>query len=81
MKKWGFWHDIIMKKKIKEWIRKDASAAWMFLAPSVIGFALFYLIPFAMGVFYSFMDSTVDSHFVGLDNYRELLASDSFRKA
>lgn len=81
MKKWGFWHVIIMKKKIKEWIRKDASTALMFLAPSVIGFALFYLIPFAMGVFYSFMDSTVDSHFVGLANYRELLASNSFRKA
>ncbi|MFE5320800.1 carbohydrate ABC transporter permease [Paenibacillus sp. NPDC056579] len=66
---------------MKNWLRKDASVAWMFLAPSVIGFALFYLIPFAMGMYYSFMDSTVDGHFVGLDNYRELLASDSFRKA
>lgn len=69
------------EEKIKESIRKDASAALMFLAPSVIGFALFYLIPFAIGVFYSFMDSTVDSQFVGLANYRELLASHSFRKA
>ncbi|MRN55351.1 carbohydrate ABC transporter permease [Paenibacillus monticola] len=66
---------------MKKWVRKDASAALMFLAPSGVGFALFYLIPFAMGVFYSFMDSTVDGHFVGLANYRELLASDSFRKA
>ena len=40
-----------------------------------------YLIPFAMGMFYSFMDSTADSHFVGLDNYRELFASHSFWKA
>lgn len=81
MKKWGFWHGFIMKKKLKKWIRKDSSAAWIFLAPSGVGFALFYLIPFAMGLFYSFMDNTVDGQFVGLDNYRELLASSSFRKA
>lgn len=71
----------MMKTKIRRLLRKDASVAWLFLAPSAIGFALFYLIPFAMGVFYSFMNNTVDSQFVGLDNYRELLASDSFRKA
>ncbi|MBA2936697.1 sugar ABC transporter permease [Paenibacillus sp. CGMCC 1.16610] len=62
-------------------LRKDASVAWMFLAPSGIGFALFYLIPFAMGLYNSFMDGTIDGRFVGLDNYRALLASDSFRKA
>ncbi|OPH62207.1 sugar ABC transporter permease [Paenibacillus ferrarius] len=66
---------------MKKWTRKDGSAALMFLMPSVFGFGLFYLIPFAVGVFYSLMDSTVDSHFVGLANYRELLASQSFRKA
>lgn len=66
---------------MKKWLRKDVSAAIMFLAPSGIGFAMFYLIPFVMGVFYSFMDSTIEGHFVGFDNYRELLDSDSFRKA
>ncbi|MCR8630238.1 carbohydrate ABC transporter permease [Paenibacillus radicis (ex Xue et al. 2023)] len=81
MKKWGFWRRFIIKKKIKKCIHTDSAAAWIFLVPSVLGFALFYLIPFAMGVFYSFMDGTVDGHFVGLNNYHELLASDSFRKA
>ncbi|WP_397361449.1 carbohydrate ABC transporter permease [Paenibacillus sp.] len=66
---------------IRKWLRKDVSAAMMFLAPSGIGFAMFYLIPFVMGVFYSFMDSTIDGHFVEFDNYRELLESGSFRKA
>ncbi|PZE19025.1 sugar ABC transporter permease [Paenibacillus xerothermodurans] len=70
-----------MRIKRKKWMRKDSAAAWIFLIPSGVGFALFYLIPFAMGLFYSFVDNTVDSRFVGLDNYRELLASDSFRKA
>ncbi len=53
----------------------------LFLLPSVIGFALFYLVPFVMGVSYSFMNSSVERQFVGLDNYNELFASDSFRKA
>ncbi|MGE7057388.1 carbohydrate ABC transporter permease, partial [Paenibacillus glucanolyticus] len=66
---------------MKKWLRKDASAAMLFLVPSGIGFALFYLIPFVMGVYYSFMSQSVDGHFVGLDNYLELLGSGSFRKA
>jgi len=73
MKKWVFWH--VYRRN------NDAWAAWMFLAPSLIGFALFYLIPFAQGVGYSFMDSAVNGRFVALDNYRGLLASGSFRKA
>jgi hypothetical protein len=70
-----------IKKIMKKWLRKDASAAMFFLVPSGIGFALFYLIPFVMGVYYSFMSQSVDGRFVGLDNYLELLGSASFRKA
>lgn len=70
-----------IKNIMNKWLRKDASAAIFFLVPSGIGFALFYLIPFAMGVYYSFMSQSVDGHFVGLDNYLELLGSASFRKA
>lgn len=73
--------DRMINPSMKKWHRKDISAAMMFLAPSGIGFAMFYLIPFVMGVFYTFMDSTIEGHFVGFDNYRELLKNDSFRKA
>lgn len=79
MKQWFFRQGAAMK--IMKWMRRDAAAVWLFLAPSAAGFALFYLIPFMMGVFYSFVDSPVDLHFAGLENYRELLASGSFRKA
>jgi multiple sugar transport system permease protein len=67
--------------KLIRLLRKDWAVAALFLAPSLIGFALFYLIPFAMGFLYSFQDSTVDGSFVGLDNYIALQASISFRKA
>lgn len=60
---------------------RDGPAALLFLAPSLIGFALFYLIPFIGGIYYSLMDSPVDGTFVGADNYKEVWNSTSFRKA
>ncbi|MBT2765042.1 sugar ABC transporter permease [Paenibacillus lautus] len=62
-------------------LRQDWTVAALFLAPSLIGFLIFYLVPFGMGFLYSFQDSTIDGSFVGLDNYNTLLASSSFRKA
>ncbi|MBB6734280.1 carbohydrate ABC transporter permease [Cohnella zeiphila] len=59
----------------------EGTAALLFLAPSAIGFSVFYLIPFALGVLESFTDRTLGGSFVGLANYKALLASGSFRKA
>ncbi|MCR8642929.1 sugar ABC transporter permease [Paenibacillus sp. N1-5-1-14] len=67
--------------KLLKLLRKDWAVASLFLAPSLIGFAIFYLIPFVMGVLYSFQDSPVDGTFVGFDNYKQLYESGSFRKA
>ncbi|WP_227872056.1 carbohydrate ABC transporter permease [Paenibacillus albus] len=62
-------------------MRRHSVVAIWFLAPSALGFLVFYLIPFAMGLWYSFLDRPNDGSFVGLANYKELLNSDSFRKA
>ncbi|HBU83782.1 MULTISPECIES: carbohydrate ABC transporter permease [Paenibacillus] len=62
-------------------LRKEWMAAVLFLAPSLIGFSVFYLIPFAAGLLYSFQDNTIDGTFVGLDNYQAVLSSGSFRNA
>ena len=67
--------------KISAFLNKDTVLALLFLAPSVSGFALFYAIPFAMGLVYSFTDGTMDGNFAGFANYQALLASGSFRKA
>lgn len=67
--------------KLRTYMGQDITAAVCFLAPSAIGFALFYAIPFAEGVVYSFLDTPVNGSFTGLDNYRNLLHSGSFRKA
>lgn len=55
--------------------------AWFFLAPSIIGFAVFYVIPFAGGLYYSLVDSPFNGKFVGLQNYVELIGNPSFLKS
>ncbi|WP_374016350.1 sugar ABC transporter permease [Paenibacillus thiaminolyticus] len=67
--------------RFRQRLRKDGTAAVYFLAPSLIGFSIFYLIPFAMGVIYSLQDGSTNGSFVGLTNYQQLFASSSFRKA
>ncbi|MBO7743090.1 sugar ABC transporter permease [Paenibacillus sp. MWE-103] len=67
--------------KLPPWLRKDGAAAVLFLAPSMSGFSLFYMVPFAMGVYYSFTDKVHGGSFVGFANYRELLSGSSFRQA
>jgi len=67
------------RAKLMRLLRSDWAAASLFLAPSVIGFAIFYLIPFVMGLEFSFQGKSASQ--AGLDNYKELLASASFRRA
>ncbi|SFS56898.1 carbohydrate ABC transporter permease [Paenibacillus sp. BC26] len=71
-----------MNRELRKRIRYgDGWRAVLFLAPSLAGFAVFYVIPFVIGVYESFMDQALGGDFVGLANYKELLASGSFRKA
>lgn len=59
----------------------DSAAAWVFLSPSLIGFAVFYLVPFGMALLESLLNRTPEIAYAGLDHYRGLLDSASFRKA
>jgi len=64
-----------------KWRRQETVAAILFLGPSLVGFSVFYLVPFAGGVVYSLLDSPVRGRFVGLANYAALLASRAFLTA
>jgi multiple sugar transport system permease protein len=55
--------------------------ALFFLAPSLMGFLIFFFIPFIGGLYYSFVDSPVGGSFVGLANYIDLLKNPVFLKA
>ncbi|ACL19713.1 binding-protein-dependent transport systems inner membrane component [Desulfitobacterium hafniense DCB-2] len=59
----------------------NGGLAWFFLGPSLLGFALFYLLPFVTGFYYSLVDSPLNGTFVGLHNYGALLKKPSFLAA
>ncbi|SDY97647.1 carbohydrate ABC transporter membrane protein 1, CUT1 family (TC 3.A.1.1.-) [Proteiniborus ethanoligenes] len=60
---------------------KDKFIAVLFIAPSVIGISVFYIIPFIWMVIYSFFDKPVNGSFVGFKNYIDLINNGIYRKA
>ena len=54
-------------------------AIW--LAPSFLGVALFYIVPFGVIVYYSLIDNPIRRNFVFLDNYLALFQNTAFRSA
>ena len=52
-----------------------------FSLPAILGMAVFFLIPFAITIYYSFTNSIASGTFVGLDNYASVLGSSTFRLA
>ncbi|GAA2399223.1 sugar ABC transporter permease [Catellatospora methionotrophica] len=60
--------------------RDDRRAAWLFLLPVLVGFAVFYGYPAARGVWYSVTDYNMlnTATYVGAENYAKLLADEAF---
>jgi multiple sugar transport system permease protein len=63
--------------------RDDRRVAWLFLAPVLVGFAVFYGYPTARGVWFSLTDYSLlnTPSFVGGDNYAKLVADPQFWNA
>lgn len=61
--------------------KRDTKAALLFLSPSILGFSIFFLIPFVAGLYYSFVDSPFDGEFIGFMNYYDLLTNPVFQLA
>ena len=61
-------------KRSRVLVRKETTAAYLFLLPSLIFFLGFVIFPIVLCVWTSFFDSTMNSAdvFVGLANYKEL---------
>jgi len=60
--------------------RGEAIAAFAFLAPSIAGILVFFLVPFADTVRRSFYDAR-GRNFIGLDGYASVVRNDAFRLA
>jgi multiple sugar transport system permease protein len=63
--------------------RDDRRVAWLFLAPVLVGFAVFYLYPTVRGVWYSVTDYSLlnTPSYVGADNYAKLAGDAQFWKS
>jgi len=71
----------VLFKRGKTEKKNDNKTALFFLAPSLIGFLIFFFIPFVGGLYYSFVDSPTCGRFVGLANYIALMKNLVFCKA
>ena len=62
--------------------RRENIAGYLFMLPSLLFFAGFVIFPMGMGLFTSFFNYTMtDFSFIGLANYKELIADPIFRMA
>ncbi len=53
----------------------------MFLAPSLLGVLIFFVLPFVVVIFFSFVDNPISKRFVGLTNYINAIQNSAFRTA
>lgn len=61
--------------------RKDRKNAVLFLAPSMLGVLLFFVIPFFVIIYYSLVDNPIHNEFVFMDNFINILQNSSFQQA
>ncbi|WP_059053949.1 carbohydrate ABC transporter permease [Paenibacillus senegalimassiliensis] len=65
--------------------RRDTLGFFLFIMPWIIGFCVFFLVPFGTSIFYAFTDAklpgSTDYQFVGINNFVEMLKSPIFTKS
>lgn len=61
--------------------RRVKSISALYLLPSVIGVALFFVLPFLVVIYYSLIDNPISADFVFLDNFISLLRNKAFKMA
>jgi multiple sugar transport system permease protein len=65
---------------MRRWLSGETLLAWLFILPSLIGFALFYAYPMVRGVLLSFTNWDLLSapKYVGINNYQKLFGDSQF---
>ena len=58
--------------------RRDLARSLCFLAPSFLGVAVFFILPFCVVVYYSLIDGVGSRNFVGPENYIKLFHNSAF---
>jgi len=60
---------------------KDYGLSLCYLSPSLLGVGVFFIVPFAVVVYYALIDGVGSRNFVMLDNFKRLFANAAFRLA
>jgi multiple sugar transport system permease protein len=65
---------------VKSWLSGETLLAWLFILPSLVGFAVFYAYPAVRGLWISFTnwDLLGEPKFIGIANYQKLLTDPQF---
>lgn len=61
--------------------QREQRSVTYFLIPSFVGLLTFYIVPFLVVIYYSFVDSPINREFVFLDNFIRLVKNSAFRRA
>lgn len=61
--------------------QRENIKGYIFAGPSIIGFLMFFVIPFFISILYCFTQGVGDLEFVGFENFIELFQNDSFKLA
>jgi len=69
------------KSGISKLQKKNRIVSALFLAPSLIGLLVFYVLPFGLVIQYSLVDNPIAKQFVFLDNYNALFQNASFQQS
>ncbi len=60
---------------------KERILSWAYLAPSLLGVLVFFILPFCVVVYYSTVDNPITHQFVGLENFTKILDNKAFQIA
>lgn len=71
----------IKNNRLKQASKHERVAAGMFLAPSLLGVFLFFILPFLVVIYYSLIDNPISADFVGIANYGNVLRNGAFKLA
>ncbi len=69
------------KSKLKRISRRQSAGAMAFMAPSLIGVFLFFILPFFVVIYYSMVDNPVTGNFVGFKNFVTVSQNGAFKLA
>lgn len=62
----------MIKRKLR------SNIAFLFILPSLLGFLLFFVVPFIMSLGYAVQDKSVNGSFVGLQNFFDLFSNPTY---